>query len=400
MTPPKKQQLAAHPPTKTREVVAILSAANFVIGMGAFMVVGLLIPLGRDLQISSTHAGWLMTTYAIGYAVLSPVLVSVSGQVGRRRILALGLGMFTLSMMICALAPGMGVLNGARVLAAAGAGLVTPVAASVAAGLAAPERRARALAGVFFGLTLAQVMGVPFGSWLAYTFGWRSAFFVVASLGVPVVWLIWTRVPAGLSFAPVTLRDLGRALGNVPLMLAVFFTSIFMGAIYVLYTYIGPLLEGRMGYGRNGVTLALLIYGIGAVIGNLAGGSASDRIGPSRLLAIVAVAQACLMPAFGLLPMGDLMLMVLCFGWAIFGWSFMSAQQVRLMALDPANAPVLLALNAAAIYVGAALGAALGGVVISQYGLGYLGAIAGLAALLSLAVLIISDRAAKANPAP
>jgi predicted MFS family arabinose efflux permease len=359
----------------------------------------LLVPVSSDLAISEAQAGWLLTAYALGYAVLSPLLVSATGQIGRRRILAFGTAVFALAALICALAPNATILFAARFLAAAGAGLVTPVAASVAAGLSAPERRARALAVVFFGMTLSQVFGVPVGSWLAYTFGWRSAFVVVAILSLPVIWLIWTRVPAGLSFAPVSLRDLRKTLTNLQHMLAISFTTFFLGGIYVVYTYLAPLLREDLGYERDGVTLTLLIYGLGAVVGNLVGGALSDKIGPTRTLGMAAAAQIVLLPVFSFLPANDIAFFAFSVVWAICGWSFMSAQQVRLISFDAPNAPVFLALNAAAIYVGAALGSALGGWAISSFGLNSLGWIGGMTACGALVVLILSERLHSQNSA-
>ncbi len=372
-------------------VIGILMATNFVIGMGGFMVVGLLVPVAEDLALTEAQAGWMMTAYALGYAVLSPVLVSATGAVGRRRILAFGVGIFALAAILCAIAPTSSILNAARVLAAAGAGLVTPVAASVAAGLSPPDRQARALALVFSGMTLAQVIGVPAGGWIAYTFGWRSAFVVVAVLSVPALWLIWTRVPAGLSFAPVSLGDLGRVLRHGPQMIAIGFTAVFMAAIYVPYTYLGALFTETMGYSRDGITLALIIFGIGAVFGNLAGGAIADRIGPSRTLAVLALAQMVIMPVFSLLPLPDTVVMGLLVLWALFGFSFMAAQQVRLISLAPPQAPVFLALNAAAIYVGAAIGSAIGGAAITLVGLALLGVTGGAIALLAFLVLRAAD---------
>lgn len=381
-------------------VIGILMATNFVIGMGGFMVVGLLIPVAEDLNLTEAGAGWMMTSYALGYAVLSPLLVSVTGAVGRRRILALGLGTFALSALICAVAPGPGLLTAARVLAAAGAGLVTPVAAAVAAGLSPPDRRARALALVFSGMTLAQVIGVPAGGWLAYTFGWRSAFLTVAALSIPALWLIWTRIPAGLSFAAVSLTDLRRVLTHGPRMMAVGFTAAFMAAIYVPYTYLSAILSETMGYGRDGVALALIIFGIGAVFGNLAGGAVSDRIGPERTLTVLALAQMVIMPVFSLLPLSDIAVMSLLVVWALFGFSFMAAQQVRLISIDPPQAPVFLALNAAAIYVGAAIGSAIGGAVITQIGLTALGIAGGVVALSALVLLKTARAANQAGAKP
>ena len=174
-------------------------------------------------------------------------------------------------------------------------------------------------------------------------------------------------------------------------MLAVSFTALFLGGIYVVYTYLSPILNETMGYGRDGIFMALFIFGIGAVLGNLAGGWVTDQIGPLRTLTVLAISQMVLLSLFSVLPMPDAALMALLVGWALFGFSFMSAQQVRLIARDPSQAPVFLALNAAAIYVGAAVGSAIGGAVIVEFGLQWLGVAGGVVAFASLIVLRITD---------
>ncbi len=373
-------------------LIPMLSAANFVIGMGAFMVVGLLNPMAEGMSLSLAGAGWVMTSYALAYAVLSPVLVSLTGGIGRRRVLALGMALFAAGCGLSALAPDPMTLFAARVVAAAGAGLFSPVAAAVAAGLSAPESRGRALAAVFFGMTLAQVFGVPAGAWLAYSFGWRSAFAVVTVLSLPFLWLIWTGVPKGLRFQPASLRDLGRVLGDGPVMLALSFTASFLSAIYILFTFLSPLLSETMGYGRDGIALALVVYGCGAVAGNLLGGAMADRIGAGRTLTILAVAQVAIMPVFSLLPMPPAALFILLVIWPMFGWSFMAAQQMRLLALAPEAASVVLSLNSAAIYLGAAFGSALGGMVLSGFGLEALGIGAGVAGIVAVGNILWSRR--------
>ena len=358
--------------------------------MGAFAIVGLVEPLSADLNISIAQSGQLLTYYAIGYAVLSPLLVAMTGQVGRRRVMALGLALFGLAALISAVAPGLGSLQLARVLAAAGAGMFTPVAAATAAALYPEAQRARVLAAVFFGLTLAQVVGVPAGSWIAYTFGWRWTFWLTVALALPCIALIWREVPRGLSFQPVGLRDLSESLSDWRTMLAVLFTASFLGAIYVLYTYIAPLFSETMGFGRDGVTLILVLFGCGAVVGNILGGILADRFGWRWTLSALAAMQAVVMPLFSLLPLPLPVIYALALAWPIFGWSFMAGQQMRLISIAGPRAPVVLALNAAAIYVGAALGSALGAWVLERYGVVWTGLAAGLCALGALAHLQLS----------
>lgn len=379
---------ADHPKT----LIALFSATNFVIGMGAFLVIGILSPIATSLQISPAQAGQIMTVYALSYAVLSPCLVALTGSMGRRRIMAIALVLFALSNVMAALSAGTTGLNISRVIAAAGAGLFTPIAAATAAGLSSVEDRGRTLAAVFFGLTLAQVLGVPAGSFVAYTFGWRAAFAIVAVLALPCIYLIWTRVPAGLRFQAVTLTDLGDVLRDARLMLAIAFTATFLGAIYILYTYVAPLLEATMGFNRNGITLALLVAGLGAVTGNVIGGVMADKLGARRWLLLVSVAQVAVMPLFSTLPLPVPVVFVLIFGWNCVGWSFLASQQVRLVSLAGPRAPVVLALNAAAIYVGAALGSAIGGAVLANIGVLALGSAAGLAAVIAVAHTIWSHR--------
>ena len=373
-------------------ILPTLAAANFIIGMGAFMIVGMLNTVAETFSMSPARSGWLMILYSLGYAFSSPLLVSLTGGIGRRRILTAGLGLFALSCLVAAVAPTEAILLGSRVLAAAGAGIVTPVAAAVASGLSPPHRQARALATVFLGLSLAQVLGVPFGGFVAYTFGWRTAFLMVALLSLPVLLLIWIRVPAGLSFRPVSLRDLGRCLVDFRLMLAISFTSFYLGSNYVVYTFIAPLLSETMEFGRNGITLLMLTAGGGAVVGNLLGGWVTDRIGPFRTLLFLASAQVVIMPFYSGLPVPVLLLIAVSFVWAGVGWAFMAAQQSRLLAIAPENASILMALNAAAIYIGAAIGSGAGAAVISRSGLGALGYTGASGALVALVILLISQR--------
>ncbi len=380
----------AAPSAETRQVLLILSAGNFVIGMGAFIVIGLIEPVAASFSISPAEAGWLLTVYAISYAILSPTLTALTGQIGRRRVLTVALGLFALATALGSIAATPALLFASRILAAAGAGLFTPNTAAVAAALSAPESRGRALASVFTGLTLAQVAGVPAGSFIAYSLGWRPAPLLVTALALPCLWLIWTRVPSGLPFQPTRLADLRRVLARPLQMLAILFTTTFLGGIYVLYTYIAPLLSSQMGYGGTAITVALLILGIGAVIGNLTGGRLVDRIGPHRTLTALVIAQIILLPLFSLLPFSELLLMLLLFLWSTAGYSFNAPQQMRLLSLAPAEANVVLALNAAAIYIGAAAGSAIGGAILQTYGAQMLGIAAAGVAVLALIQFRIS----------
>ena len=366
----------------------LLSLANFAVGMGAFVVIGILSPVAADLGIGKSQAAWLLTAYAIVYALSSPLLVALTGRVDRTWALIGGMATFTLGALAAALSNGLPAVLAARCVMALGAGIVTPVAASVGVALAGAEGRGRALAVVFGGLTLAQALGVPVGAWLGYAYGWRIAFGVVVALGGLAIVAFVLRLPRGIVVPVATLASLGGVLSSLRQSVAVSFTALFIGALYVFYTFLAPFLESRYALGRDGVTLVLAVFGAGAVVGNSVGGLLTDRIGPQRTLLMLCVAQLVLLPTMTWLAMPLPLFGAVVALWSVCSWSFMVPQQARLASLAPERIPVLFALNAAAIYVGGSIGSALGGAALHAAGFGVLGPAGAGLALLALASLL------------
>ncbi len=372
-------------------VIATLSAGNFAIGMGAFIVIGIITPLSSSLGMSNLQAGLVLTVYSLAYAVGSPLLVAITSELTRLRVLSIGLGLFLLGALISASAETSAVLYGARVIAALGAGLFTPVTSVVAMALVEPANRGKALARVFLGFTLAQVFGVPIGSFIAYTYGWQTAFLLVALLSALCLIGVRFLVPAGLRVQANSLSVLWQTMTNWPAMNAVLFTASYIGCNYILITLMAPLLESSMGYSRDGVTLLLIFYGVGTVLGNILGGFLTDRIGPRRSLLIASISQILFLPMYSLLPMPDALLLAITIGWSTFGWSFLVPQQARLLSAAPQSQSVVLALNAAAVYVGASVGSTLAGIISDVAGLDLLGLAAGLFAVFGLLHLLYSE---------
>lgn len=376
----------------SRQLIAILSLGNFVIGMGAFVVVGVLTPISEHFDISASQAGFMLTAYALAYTIGSPMSVALSGSYSRRSVLLFGLSLFGLGSLFTALAPTPLMLDLSRVVTAIGAGMITPVAAAVAMAAAAPGEQGRALSKVFFGLTLAQVAGVPAGSFIGYTFGWQAVFILVALLSGVVLLFVARLVPSSLPFQVNTLSTLRDALLDYRSVLSVLFTATFIATFYVLYTYLAPVLTQGMGYGRDGITLTLVVFGLGAVFGNMLGGRLTDSIGPFRTLLIACTSQVLFMPVFSLLPINGIAFLLITFVWSLLGWSFMVAQQTRLVKQTPQRQNVVLALNAAAIYLGVSVGSAIGGVIADHMGMAMLGISASLCGLLGVLHLVVSER--------
>jgi predicted MFS family arabinose efflux permease len=374
-------------PMTRRPLLLLFSFSNFIIGLGGFVVIGVLSPIADDFGLSTADAAWAMTAYARAYALTSPVLVALTGAIDRARLLVASMALFALGSLLCATAPDFGIVLLGRAAMAVGAGLVTPAQAAIAASIVAPAERGRALSLVFFGFTIAQAFGVPLGAWLGYGFGWRWAFALVALLSGVGTMVLLATTPRGLKIPANSLATLAATARTPKFAVAVGFTGIFFAGNYCVYTFLAPFVETRFSLDRNGVTLVLATFGICGVAGNLLGGVLSDRLGPDRTLAGVCIGSALAMPALTGLAMPFALTLALVGIWSLIIFGNFAAQQSRLVALDPARASTLLALNAASIYLGSAAGAYIGGLTLKATGYIWLGLAGAVIALLALASL-------------
>lgn len=376
----------------------MLALGNFVVGMGAFVVIGVVSPIARGLSVSNAEAGMVLTSYALAYALLSPVGAALTGQLPRRTVLSAALFLFCLGSLLSALSTSLTLLIASRVMVALGAALYTPLSAGVAVAVSPPGERGRALARVFAGITLAQVVGVPLGAWAAYRFGWQAPFFITAALAGICVAVLIRAIPPGLQAPGGHVSGILPALRDRRLMIAVTFTATLMAAVYVVFTYFGPLIEASAGLNPEARTAYLVLFGVGAVCGNLMGGYLSDRAGPRRTLLLVCAVQILALPLFSVMPWHPLLLGGLVLLWSSFAWCFMPAQQSRLVSIAPQASALALALNAAMIYAGIAIGSAISGRLLAWQGLGILGLAAGAAAAVALLHLLWSEREAARRP--
>ena len=366
---------------------AALAASNFAQGLGAFAVIGTLASLIHELQVPVHQAGLVVSLYAVVYAIASPLLVAWSGRAGRATVLASGLGLVAAGAVIGVLAQDFGTLLAGRTVMAIGGGLVTPVAASIGVATSTPATRGRVLATVFAGLTLAQALGLPIGAWLAGIAGYRATFVLVAVAAVAAALLVLRTVPRELQTLPASLQALRSVLAEPRLVMALSFIVFFIGASFTFLTYLTTFLQTRYQLQGGALAAVLLLYGLGAVLGNLLGGRLTDRVGPLRTLLLLCAVQVLVLPALTLvhLPLPALLLLMAL--WSVFSWSVHATQQVRLAQLDPARAPVLLALHSSGIYVGSSVGAALAGQVLALSDERWLGPAGALLMLLAAATL-------------
>jgi MFS transporter, DHA1 family, inner membrane transport protein len=358
------QPASAPPETAPMSAVAkrtllALSAGNFTVGIAAFVVLGLMTTITRDVGAPASETAHLVTFYAIAYAIGSPLLIAVTGTYSRRGVMTGAMAVVALGCLACALSPTLSGMKAARILTAFGAGLFSPATAAVAVSLMPPERRGWALSYIFIGFTAAQGIGNPIGAWLGYTFGWRWTFLVVSAMAAAMTAIMWRAVPAETEFRPTSLAELGRVLTTPHLLIALLFTVAFVAASYTTLTFLTLILETRLGLGGTGISLVLAVFGCMAFAAAVLSGPITDKYGPSRVLLVLCALLAILLPLVTQGPAEPIALTIIIGAWSLSSWFHFTAQQSRLVAIAPPLAQLLLALNSSMLYVGISTGSVL-----------------------------------------
>ncbi len=352
-----------------------LTIAAYAIGTTEFVIVGLLPTVASDLHITLPLAGLIVSVYALGVTFGAPILTALTGRIERKPLLLGLMALFVIGHIIAALSPGYEVLLIARVVSAFAHGVFFSVGSTIAADLVPENRRASAIAMMFMGLTVAIVTGVPLGTFIGQTFGWRTTFGVVAGLGVVAFAGIALLLPSNLKKAPpASIGEQIRVLATGRLLLVYAMTALGYGGTFVAFTFLAPILEQITGFASSAVALILMLYGVAIAIGNVVGGRISNR-DPVKALTVLFIAQTLVLVLFGFTAISPWLTIPTL---AILGFlSFANVPGLQLYVvqlareLRPNAVDVASALNIAAFNLGIALGAWIGGLVVeSRFGLG------------------------------
>jgi len=375
-----------------------LALGGFGIGLTEFNIMGLLPEVAADFGVSEAQAGWLITGYALAVIVGALGLTAATTRLPRKRVLLGLLVLFVIGNAVSAAAPTYQVMMTGRIVAALCHGAFFGIGSVVAAGLVAPERKAAAVAIMFTGLTTANVLGVPLGTFIGQQFGWRATFWVITVIGVVALLGVLALVPAERSHGETTrLRDELGAFRSRQVWLSMTVTVLGFGGMFGAFTYIAYTLTEVSGFAASTVPWLLVLFGTGLLIGNVVGGRFADRFLDRSLLVILA-ALVLVLAAFALAAPNPIATAVLILLMGGFGFATVPGLQTRVMSYA-AQAPSLASAgNIAAFNLGNALGAWLGGVTISA-GLGYTSPIwAG--AVLTVGALLVMAVAARTAPRP
>lgn len=344
-----------------------LTVGAFGIGVTEFIIMGLLMQVSADLGVSIPTAGLLMTGYALGVFIGAPILTIATRRLPKKTTLLVLMAIFTLGNILAAIAPTYGILMGARLVTALAHGTFFGVGALVAVSLVAPERKASAISIMFTGLTLATLLGVPFGAWLGLAFGWRMAFWAVAGVGALAFVVLAALVPSAQETAePAPLREEFAVLARPQVQLGLAMTVLGFGGVFAVFTYIQPILTQLAGFSQAAVSPILLVFGAGLVAGNLAGGRWADKslnaalAGTLILLTLVMGASA-----FAFHSQVGAVIAAFLLGAAAF--ATVAPLQMRVLSqAGGAGQGLASSLNIAAFNLGNAFGAWLGGAVIDH----------------------------------
>ncbi|MDV8067183.1 MFS transporter [Rhodococcus sp. IEGM 1366] len=377
-----------------------LAMGGFGIGLTEFVIMGLLPEVSADFEVTEAVAGYLISGYALSVAIGAILVTAAVIRFERKKVLLSLMVLFIIGNLMSALAPSYEVMMGGRIVAALCHGAFFGIGSVVAAGMVAPDKRAGAIAMMFSGLTIANVLGVPFGTMLGQQFGWRSTFWAITVIGIVALIGIAALVPT--TPAPTAGGGLRGELGafrNKQVWLSIAITILGYGGMFGAFTYIAFTLTEVSGFAASSVPWLLILFGSGLFVGNVLGGKAADRSLTKALVWILAILTVVLI-VFAATAESKVMTVISLFFMGAFGFATVPGLQMRIMNYASEAPTMASGANIAAFNVGNALGAWLGGLTIAA-GLGFtspiwMGAVVTVVGLVVLLLASSMDRSEKA----
>jgi predicted MFS family arabinose efflux permease len=381
-----------------------LALAAFVGSTEGGLIAGLLPSISEDMNVTPGQAGQVVLGYSLSYAIGTPILAVLLGSIGRRRILAGAQLTLAVCAILIAVSPFFAWLVGARTLLAVAAGLFTGTALAVAAMIAPQGQRGRALQIVSMGQSLAVLVGVPIGAWVATTYSWRIDYIAIAMMAAIAAAALFLKLPTGMHGDAQTMADRARVIRNPGVVPALVTTMLFMVAAYPPLVYIGAVMD-EAALDKSGLPLMLFANGVGAVVAGLSAGRLADRIGNRQVVAGTGILLVICLAALVALPHlppvtrgATLFVSMAVIGYC--GWAYWIAHCSQMAHLAPSSVPVAISLNLTALNIGVAIAAAVGGIVLDRFGANMLSIVAipvGVAGVVLW--LMIPDRPAAAASA-
>ncbi|APJ10164.1 MULTISPECIES: MFS transporter [Bacillus] len=380
---------------KNKAVVYLLALAAFLIGTIEYIITGIIQMVADDLQVTTSATGLLVTSLALSAAIGAPIVIALTINIDRRKILSWMLIIFALSNIITSVSHSFEMVLMTRVLQGISGGTAIVVAMAVATRLVEREKRGTAIGIILMGLSSSLVLGVPIGTFLSSMIGWKALFAAIGLITLIPMIVVYRRIPSIKEQEPVTLGMQLSILKDKRILLAVAVTLFYVGGYSTLFTYLTPFLQESANLSITEISGILLLAGICSFLGSSLGGVAADKKGPTFTIFSGIILQIIMLMLLAFVT-GNLVVMVaVIMIWMIATWSTSPAQQLYLVTLVPKSPDIALSVNTSFIQFGFALGSGLGGLVLSRtsiLNLSWISAGTVLLALLMTILMVAFDR--------
>lgn len=357
---------------KNKWIIYILALTVFLIGTLEYIITGVIEMIASDLSVSTSQVGLLVTVFALSAAIIAPILIAITINMDRKKLLLSTLSVFIASNGLMLFNLSYETLLWVRIVQGASGGMATVVAMAVSTRMVEKEKRGNAIGIILMGLSSSLVLGVPLGTFFSERFGWRVLFVLIGLLSVLPLLIINKQVPVIKEEEKITLRMQLSILRNPLILTALLITLLYIGGYSTLFTYITPFLQATSTLTMTEISGVLFLAGICSFVGSKVGGQLADVKGSKFTIGLGLLLQGVTLLLFALAGVNLMLLILVLMIFMLATWSISPAQQLYLVTLAPRNPDIALSVNTSFIQFGFALGSGLGGIVISRTSVLYL----------------------------
>ncbi|WP_429844375.1 MFS transporter [Brevibacillus sp. FIR094] len=351
---------------KNSTVIYILALAVFLIGTIEYIITGVIEMIALDLGVSTSVAGLLVTAFALSAAIGAPILIAMTINVDRKKVLIIALSVFILSNWLTFFSSTFEGVLVSRILQGLSGGIATVVAMAVATRLVVKEKRGNAIGIILMGLSSSLVFGVPIGTYFSDWLGWKSLFIWIGFVSIFPLLVIYKRVPSIKEKEAVTIGMQLSILKDKRILVALVITLLYIGGYSILFTYITPFLQATSPLSITEISGILFLAGVCSFVGSRVGGLLADAKGPKATIFLGLTLQVVMFFLLSLVGNNLVLLIGVLMIWMLATWSISPAQQLNIVTLVPHSPDIALSVNTSFIQFGFALGSGLGGLVISN----------------------------------
>ncbi|MBF2778594.1 MFS transporter [Staphylococcus saprophyticus] len=372
----------------------MLAIGAFAIGMTEFVIMGLLPNIARDFDVTVSQAGQLITGYALGVAIGGPIIVMLTIKWNRKYLLIVLMGIFIIGNLTASFSPNYGFMMTSRIITSLAHGSFFGIGSILAASMVRPEKRASAMALMFMGLSMSNILGVPFGTLIGQNFGWPMTFIIISIIGALALIGIIIFVPMQREMIKSSVLNELQILKEKRLWLTLAVTLFGFSSVFAYFTYISTVLIDVSNVQENLISYLLIIFGIGVTLGNVVGGKLADW-NLNKALKIIFIVFILYFILLYFVQMNSILMVAGIFFFGLIGFSMSPSLQFK-STLISQDAPTLAStLNQSAFNLGNALGAFIGGVVVTNLPIASLSLIAPILTVIGLIFLLVSIRVEK-----